>query len=180
MNKEVIIQKPFYDKLLESMDKKIIQQSKFHKTSWRYDWSNFPKEEKPFLKKYLADYELGEICGTAFNKQNREALGGYGLVLKRAIEFLGKPIPDLEVEEIKNFVSKVNLGEISKGIERRYQLKRLLSSYIKWRIKDEVKSIILTKSLDAKVKHKEKDVVTISENEVDKIYKKCVAKFERS
>lgn len=179
MENEVIIQKPFYDKLLKSMDTKVIEASRFHKNSWRYDWSKFPKEEKPFLKKYLADYELGEICGRAFNNKNREALAGYTLVLKTALEFLGKPISKVKVEEIKNFASQVNLGKISKGEEKRYQLKRLLSSYIKWRLKNNVKSIILTKSLDANVERKEKDVVTISEEEVDQIYKKCANAEER-
>ncbi|MBS3089637.1 site-specific integrase [Candidatus Pacearchaeota archaeon] len=195
----IIIEKPIYHIIVEAIDKTIklsdeigdiriegkfviIPKNRFHKTYWRYDWSKFPKKEKPFLKKYLADYELGKISTNAFTNENRETLSRYALTLKAVLEILKKPVDELSVKQVDDFVRRLNKGEIQKSFETQKQYRMQLATYIEWRFKNiysknpalaVTKYAPLTQSLRTRIKHKEKSVVVISEDEVDKLYKKC-------
>lgn len=143
---------------------------------------NVPKINKKDAVAFFKDYELGKITDRISGESTLEH---YVLYLRLALEFLKKPTVELTEKDIDKFSAHLLKDKIktARGTpfaeSVKVKLRRTLSQFIAWKIKDPQKTVLLVQSLKVKYRQVDKTPEFLTEREVDKLYNACKTSDER-
>lgn len=128
---------------------------------------NISVPEKKKVKEFFRDYELGKVT-------NRRSESPEGNLLRNlyALRVALENLKGQTTKEVEEFVEALLKDEI-KYSQKTYALKskktifKILSYYLKWKLKD--KAVKACAILDIDIKSKHRDIETLTEDEVNKL-----------
>lgn len=136
------------------------------------DWE-IPKEEKPKLRRFLEELELGKVNKGRKISKTRQCK--YVTLLKVPLEFFNKNLDELDEKDLEKFEKELSAGRLKNRLKKEYEhntkvdIKIALKVFLRWRIKEKANTLV--EWLDTRRQAKTPDY--LKEEEIAKLYKNC-------
>ena len=147
-----------------------------------------PDSEKQQLKEFIIRYKRGEITGR-IGKNSDANLERIIELLRTALKYFKKPISKLSVDDIREFTDallqnkiKQKSNEKSKpySIETKRKVLNKFARYLEFRLENNPTKLgSLLKILKVRIDTPEEEVDSLSEDELNKLYKESKTSWER-